>query len=184
MSLTPFKLNFEEFCQLPESVLPHELVDGELRMPAAPNVRHQLILSNTEDALRRHVREKHLGIVIQSPVDVVLDKARPLVLQPDLIYIRPDRTQIIQDKVYGAPDLAVEVSSGSGALFDRTEKAALYAQYGVREYWLIDPDAETVEVRRLEPHGFETIGVFRRGQALCSIVLLGLRLSVDDIFAA
>ena len=184
MALTPFKLTFEEFCQLPESMLPHELIDGELRMPAAPNVKHQVILGNIYTPFRHHVRERNLGRVLLSPVDVVLDQARPLVLQPDLLYVARDRMGIIRDKVYGAPDLTVEIFSGSGALFDRTEKAALYAQYGVREYWLVDPDAETVEVRRLERHGYETVGLFRRGETLRSALLPEFQLSVNEIFAA
>ncbi len=184
MALTPFKLTYEEFCHLPESMLPHELIDGELRMPAAPNTRHQDILGNIYVPVRHHVRARDLGRVLLSPVDVVLDQARPLVLQPDLLFVGKERLGVIRDKVYGAPDLTVEIFSGSGALFDRTEKAALYAQHGVRECWLVDPDAEAVEVRRLAPAGYETIGVFGRGDFVRSAVLPDLRLSVDDVFAA
>jgi len=184
MAITPLKLTFEEFCQLPESVLPHELIDGELRMPAAPNLRHQDIKGNTYRTLWQHVRGRDLGRVWMAPVDVVLDQARPLVLQPDLAFVARERLQIARDKIYGAPDLVVEILSPSGGLFDRTEKAAFYAQCGVREYWLVDPDAETVEVRRLEPHGFETVGVFRRAETLRSIILPDFRLPVDEIFAA
>ncbi len=184
MALTPIKLTLEEFCQLPESVLPHELIDGELRMPAAPNLRHQDIAGNTYAPMRQHARERDLGRVWMTPMDVVLDQARPLVLQPDIAFVIRERLHIARDKIYGAPDLVVEILSRSGALFDRTEKAALYAQYGVREYWLVDPDAETVEVRRLEPHRYETVGTFRRGDTVRSLVLPELHLSVDEIFAA
>lgn len=184
MAVTPIKLSFEEFCQFPESNLPHELINGELRMPAAPTWRHQEILGNIYVALRRHVKEKNLGRVALAPVDVVLDRTRPLVLQPDVLYVSRERAGIIQDKVYGAPDLTVEIFSGGGAVFDRTEKAAFYAQYGVREYWLVDPDAETVEVRRLQPQGYETVGRFARGDTLRSTLLPDLELPADQIFAA
>ena len=184
MALIPFKLTYEEFCQLPESVLPHELIDGELRMSAAPSWKHQETLGNIHDPVRRHARGGRLGRVAMAPIDVVLDPDRPLVLQPDLVFVGQDRIGIIRDKVYGAPDLVVEISSANGALFDRTEKAALYAQYGVREYWLVDPEAETVEVRRLAPGGYESLGLFRRGDVVRSLVLPDLRLAVDDIFAA
>lgn len=183
MALTPIKLTFEEYCQLPESNLPHELIDGELRMPAAPIWRHQRISGNVFVPLRSHAEGRGLGYVVHSPIDVVLDPNRPLVLQPDVLYIARERAAIIRDKVYGAPDLVVEIFSGGGGLFDRTEKAAFYAQYGVREYWLVDPDAETVEVRRLEAGRYETIGVFRRGDMLRSHLLPDLRLPVDQIFA-
>jgi len=77
----------------------------------------------------------------------------------------------------------VEVFSRAGAVFDRTEKAASYAQYGVREYWLVDLDAETFEVRCLEARGYETVGLFRRGETLRSLILPDLHLPVDVIFA-
>lgn len=183
MGLMPIKLTFEEFCQLPESNLPHELIDGELRMPAAPNWRHQRILAHIHRALAGFAEDRGLGYVIQSPVDVVLDRDRPLVLQPDLLFIGRERAGIAAEKVYGAPDLTVEVFSGGGGLFDRTEKAAFYAQYGVREYWLVDPDAETIEVRRLQPQGYETIGVFARGDTLRSTIFPELRLPLSQLFA-
>lgn len=184
VAVVPMKLSFEEFCQLPESNLPHELIDGELRMPAAPNWRHQRILGNIYLALRSHVENRGMGYVALAPVDVVLDRSRPLVLQPDVLYVSRERAGTVQDKVYGAPDLTVEIFSGSGAVFDRTEKAAFYAQYGVREYWLVDPDAETVEVRRLEPQGYETTGRFGRGDTLHSTLFPDLELAWDQIFAA
>ena len=183
MAITAIKLTFEEFCQLPESVLPHELIDGELRMPAAPNWRHQRILWHVARRLGSYVEDLFLGYIVMSPIDVVLDRDRPLVLQPDLVYISRARASIIRDKIYGAPDLTVEIFSGSGALFDRTEKAALYAKYGVREYWLVDPEAEVIEVRRLEAHGYETVGRFGRGDALRSTLFPGLHLPIDPIFA-
>jgi Uma2 family endonuclease len=183
MALTPIKLTFEDYCQLPESMLPHELIDGELRMPAAPIRRHQRVIGNIYLVLRPHVESRGLGTVELAPVDVVLDPERPLVVQPDLLFVARDRIVIIRDKVYGAPDLTVEVVSRSGVLFDRTEKAALYAQYGVREYWLVDPDAEAVEVRRLEKRGYETIGVFRRGDLVRSTLFPDLHLSIEQIFA-
>lgn len=178
------RISYDDFCQIPETLVPHELIAGELRTPGVPTVWHQTILGNLFYFVGQHVRDCRLGLVVTLPVDVVLDKARPLVVQPDLLYISQERAHIAQDKVYGAPDLVAEVLWGGGALFDRTEKAAFYARYGVREYWLVDPEAQTVEVRRLEPHGYETVGVFRRGDTLRSILLPDLRLPVNEIFAA
>jgi Uma2 family endonuclease len=183
MPITPIKLTFEEYCALPETHLPHELIDGELRMPAAPNRRHQEIPGNIYSALQLHVRCRGLGHVLFSPLDAVLDRQRPLVLQPDILFVGTERSGILGDKVYGAPDLVVEIFSPAGELFDRTEKAAFYAQHGVREYWLVDPASETIEVRRLEPTGQELLGVHRRGDTLGSSILPGISLPTDDAFA-
>jgi Uma2 family endonuclease len=116
-------------------------------------------------------------------VDVVLDRQRPLVVQPDILFVSTARFAILGDKVYGAPDLVVEIFSPAGELFDRTEKAAFYAKYGVREYWLVDPSTETIEVRRLELSGQEVLGVHRRGDILRSHILPDFSLPVDDAFA-
>jgi Uma2 family endonuclease len=183
MPIAPIKLTFEEYCALPETVLPHELIDGELRMPAAPIRRHQEISGNIYTPLRYHVHSRRLGHVLYAPVDVVLDRQRPLVVQPDILFVSTARFAILGDKVYGAPDLVVEIFSPTGELFDRTEKAAFYAQYGVREYWLVDPSLETIEVRRLEPSGQEVLGVYRRGDTLRSHILPDFSLPVDDAFA-
>ncbi len=183
MPIAPIKLTFDEYCALPVTNLPHELINGELRMPAAPNRRHQEILANIHETLRNHVRSRGLGRVLLAPVDVVLDRNRPLVLQPDILFVSRQRSGILGDKVYGAPDIIVEIFSPAGELFDRTEKAAFYAQSGVREYWLVDPASETIEVRRLEPSGQEVLGVYRRGDTVRSKVLPELLLQVDTAFA-
>lgn len=182
MGLTPFKLTYDQFCELPETTQPHELIDGELRMPAAPNRRHQEISGRLYLAIAPHVKSHSMGHVYYSPIDVVLDRARPLVLQPDLLFVSHARAEILGDRIFGAPDLVIEILSPGGGTFDRTEKAALYAQYGVREYWLVDPDRETIEVRQLEPRGYETVGVFGRGAGVRSVILPDLSFPVDDIF--
>lgn len=102
----------------------------------------------------------------------------------DVLFVSRERAGIVQDKVYGAPDLTVEIFSASGALFDGTEKAALYAQYGLRGYWLVDPDAETIQGRRLATQGYETMAVYRRGEIVHSILFPDLCLPADQIFAA
>jgi len=182
MSLTPIKLTYAEFCALPETVQPHELINGELRMPAAPNRKHQMVLGNLYALLRTYVRERNLGWVYFAPIDVVLDRDRPLVLQPDLLFVSRERAHLLGERIFGAPDLVVEIFSPGGATFDRTEKAAWYAQYGVREYWLVDPEAETVEVRRLEPGGYELLGVYRRGDTLRSALLSEFALPISEVF--
>lgn len=183
MAIAPIKLTFEEYCALPETVLPHELINGELRMPAAPNVRHQTISGNIHEHLRRHVRSQSLGVVLYAPVDVVLDRDRPLVVQPDILFVSISRLGIVRDKVCGAPDLVVEIVSPGGEAFDRTEKAFLCGQYGVREYWLVDPMAETIEVRRLDLSGQEVLGIYGRGDTLQSHILPDFSLPIDTAFA-
>ena len=82
----------------------------------------------------------------------------------------------------GAPDLVVEILSPSTAGRDRTLKRSLYARHGVGEYWLVDPDDETVTVMALGEGGFETAAVYRKGQTLTSSTLPGFAVGLDEIF--
>ncbi len=73
-------MSYEEFWNIPETLVPHELIDGEVRSPGVPTVRHQSVLGNLLYSVGEPVRKHRLGYVVSLPVDVVLDKARPLVL--------------------------------------------------------------------------------------------------------
>jgi Uma2 family endonuclease len=101
MQLTRVKLTYEEYFSLPEDNRPCELIDGELYMPPSPTPKHQTVLGNLFTGLDRHVREKQLGKVFMSPLDVVLDRGRPLVLQPDLLFISNNRLSIIGPRIEG-----------------------------------------------------------------------------------
>ncbi len=182
MVLTRVKLSYEEYLSLPESNRPCELVDGELYMPPSPNTRHQEIIGRLYERLNYHVEERYAGKVLFAPLDVVLDKARPLVVQPDLVFISNERSGIVGPRIEGAPDLVVEVFSPTSAVRDRTEKSVWYSQYGVQEYWLVDPDAQAIEVRRLAPGGYEPAGTFHGGETLQSVLLPGLRIALAEVF--
>jgi Uma2 family endonuclease len=76
------------------------------------------------------------GEILISPVDVVLDPERPLVIQPDLLYVSAARSGIVMDRVYGAPDMAMEVLSPNPRIGQLTDRIRWLAQYGVREVWV------------------------------------------------
>lgn len=75
-------------------------------------------------------------------MDVVLSD--DTVLQPNLLYIAKERAHIVKRRIEGPPDLVIEIISGT-ARRDRVEKLDLYAQYGVPEYWIVDPDSQVIE---------------------------------------
>ena len=90
-------------------------------------------------------RENRLGNVFPAPLDVLF--AEGDYLQPDILFVRSDRTHLMTDRgVEGPPDLVVEVLSPSTASRDRGMKLERYRFYGVPEYWIIDPDERTMEV--------------------------------------
>ena len=123
-----------------------ELHFGILREPPAPFFSHQSLVLRLARIWCDHVETRGLGRVAVAPVDVVLDMAHDLILQPDVLFVATDRLSIIRDQLWGAPDMVAEVLSSSNGRHDRTRKRDWYRQYGVREYWIVDPADETVTV--------------------------------------
>jgi Uma2 family endonuclease len=140
------RLTVREYFTLTEQKRPMELVYGVVREPPAPLYGHQSLLTGLTAMLVAHVKANGLGEVCVSPVDVVLDEAAALVVQPDIIFIARDRLHIVRDRVWGAPDLVVEVLSRGTARRDRTIKLGWYRQYGVGECWLIDGPSRSIDV--------------------------------------
>ncbi len=179
------KLTYEDYRNAPESERErYELYEGELGMVPSPNVRHQFVLGNLIDLLRKFTRRNNLGTIFFAPLDVILDKHT--VLQPDILFVTKERSEIIAEEgIRGAPDLVIEITSEATAKRDRTYKKALYARYGVKEYWLVDPAAETVEVFILKESGYELLGKSARGgkTPFSSPLFKDLSLDLDGVFS-
>ena len=175
------RLTVASYLEKPESTRPMELVYGVVREPPAPRYGHQALLTHLGALLDRHVRERGLGEVCVSPVDVVLDEPAALVVQPDVIFVAADRLSIVRDRVFGPPDLVVEVLSPGTARRDRTTKLGWYRRYGVRECWLVDARKRSVEVidLRAEVEGRRTIA---GDEPLRSAVLPDWTIPVSELF--
>ena len=159
----------------------YELMDGELFVLPSPTPRHQTVVGNLSFAFGAFVQRHRMGKVYFAPLDVVLSDHD--VLQPDVIFISEGRQGFItESNINGPPDLVVEVLSPSTQERDRTAKRTIYARYGVREYWLIDPETRTVEVLKADEPDFETVHVFPEGTAATSPVLQGLEVTVSSLF--
>ena len=180
---TPVKVSLQEYLALPETTLPHELVEGELRVTAAPSPWHQTVLNRIARALEDFVEARNLGGIFRAPVDVILDPRIPLALQPDIIYIRRERKDIVRERIEGAPDLVVEILSPGTRDYDRTEKSARYAAAGVAKYWLADLESRTIEIRRLDQRPPVTVAVLGVTDSLTSPLFPGFTLPVAPVFA-
>ena len=135
-----------EYLRTPESLVPTELIYGRLRVVDAPMPRHQRAVRDLCFALVEHAETRRLGEVWISPVDVILDAARALIVQPDLFFISNERSAILTDRVRGAPDLVVEVLSPNPRIGKLGERIGWFQEYGVRECWLIHQIDRRVEV--------------------------------------
>lgn len=161
----------------------YELIDGDLYMVPASSLSHQAISMNVVRRFDRHARETNRGRVFHAPLDVVLgDGEKRSVVQPDIVFISNERKEIMtEDKVVGAPDVVVEILSSGTAGRDRGAKKALYARCGVREYWVVDPELETVEVFSPGANEFEPVR-YSQGDTVVSTVLPGFEMLVGDVF--
>ena len=180
MTSTETKLTYESYLKTPDDER-YELLDGMLVMEPAPLTTHQYVLGNLHHAVRSFLDEHNLGEVYISPTDVVLSDTN--VMQPDLLFVSAERAHIVtRENIQGAPELVVEVLSPSTAERDKTLKLDLYARHGVKEYWLVDPNAKTVMVLLLGEHGFEAVGTYEEGQTLTSPTLAGFSLNLAGQF--
>ncbi len=157
-----------------------ELAFGKVCEPPAPFFSHQELVLRVARLLCAHVEPRRLGRVAIAPVDVILDRERALIVQPDVLFVSTKRLSIVRDQVWGAPDLVVEVLSNGTARRDRHEKLGWYRQYGVHECWLVDLSNErAVVVDFVEPAERAARGV----ESIRSAVLPALEASAFGIFA-
>jgi Uma2 family endonuclease len=158
----------------------HELIDGELVVTPAPMPKHQIVSANIVYALQGHVREHDLGLVLYAPTDVRLTPDNVLI--PDILFITRDRLHIIGPKAIDAPpDLVVEILSPGTRQRDLSTKRALYARFGVQEYWIIDPEMRSVSVLGLVGDQYVPIPL-AEDVAIDSRVLPDLKFTIADVF--
>jgi len=144
---------YDDLRQMPEDGRRYELLDGEIVSSPAPKLRHQRIVTNVCLFLGRAKAAGH-GQLFTAPTDVVFDP-RVAALEPDLVFIGRDRSEIMtEDNIQGAPDLVVEVLSESTRRRDIGAKLRTYARYGVRFYWVVDPEEDVVRVYEHAGEGF------------------------------
>jgi Uma2 family endonuclease len=160
----------------------YELINGELVQKSAPSPRHQDILMNLIRHLDGFVFSKKLGKVLCAPVDVFVDEHN--VPQPDLLFVNNEhRGYITPDGLFGPPDLVVEIVSPSSITRDRVDKMRIYRNFGIPEYWIVDPRYASIEIFYLTGKEYELYSVAVEKGAVQSKVLEGLVVNMDDMFA-
>lgn len=147
------KFTYEDYLLFPDDGRRHELIDGEHFMTPAPSTKHQQISINLSTLFKIFLKEKKVGMVYTAPCDVVLSDLD--VVQPDLLFVSAHRLSIITEKcIQGSPDLVVEIVSETTRKTDEIIKRKLYERYGVQEYWIVDPELETIKIYRMTERGY------------------------------
>jgi len=176
---TKIKYNYQDYLQLSDDRR-YEIIDGDLFMVPFPNESHQHVLAYTFNCLFNYVRKNMLGYVYCAPFDILFSEED--VVQPDIIFVSSENAKVItKDNIKGAPDLLVEILSPSTSKRDMGIMKKLYARHGVREYWIVDPKNEMVEVLSLKGLEFES-KLHGVQDCLHSRVIKGLTVEVKEIF--
>lgn len=139
---------YSEYARLPDDGNRYEVIDGEVCMTPAPGPKHQEVASNLFFTLREYVRQHRLGKMLW---DVDLLFVTGQYLRPDMVFVPNASLDGITDRgVESPPGLVVEVLSPHSSRIDRMLKPPRYRDFGVPEYWVVDPSARAVEVYRLQ----------------------------------
>ncbi len=174
------KYTYEEYCNISNDKR-YELIEGELLMTPSPVTNHQRISRRLEFILVKFITENNLGELFDAPYDVHFDNEN--VVQPDLLFISKDSLHIIGEKnVHGAPDLVIEIISENSAYRDMVQKKKLYAKFGVKEYWVVIPEGEEIEIYTLKDNTFQLYKAYGKGNTIESPLLKGLKIGLVDIF--
>ena len=142
------RLTYDDFLLFPDDGKRHEIIDGEHYVTPSPNLRHQDLVGQLHLAIGSYLAARPgTGRVFLAPLDVVLSFHD--IVEPDLLFVAADQKGILTDKnVQGPPALVIEVLSKSTRKRDAQIKRRLFERTGVREYWLVDPALDTVQVLR------------------------------------
>ncbi len=173
---------YDDYMRMPDDGKRYEILDGELIELTSPNRQHQQILGRLFRVLSEYVENNVLGEVYIGPFDVRLSLIN--VIQPDVLFISTNNLRILDNdlNVQGAPDLCVEILSPSTRRRDLAQKRDIYARFGVREYWLVDPDAERVTVLTLDAGRYVPWGEANGDAGVPSLVLPDLPVVAASLF--
>lgn len=146
------KLTYADLQVTPDDGRRYELVRGALLVTPSPRPRHQRISRKLTRLLEDYFDRIGRGEVFVAPTDVILTDEDVFV--PDLLVVG-DPKDVTDRAIEAPPILVVEILSPSTRKRDRGMKAERYAELGVPQYWIVDPEQERAECYRLEG------GVFR-----------------------
>ena len=178
------KLTYEDYVLFPDDGKRHEIIEGNHYVTPAPRTKHQKISGNLLVALASFLKQHPFGVVLTAPCDVVLSDEN--VIQPDLLFVSAARAAIVtEDNIQGAPDLIIEIISEASRKRDEVTKRKLYERFRVQEYWLVEPDLQTVKIFTREKEAYappQELSV-ATNDVLMTLLLPGFQLSLAEIFA-
>ena len=178
-SYAGLRMTADEYLALEDDGRKYELVNGVVVVSPSPTTKHQQVMGEILYQVMAFLRANPLGSVY-AETDVRM--AGDLVYRPELVFIRAERVRANWPRISEPPDLVVEVVSPESRRYDAETKRSDYERYGVREYWLIDPDLEAMTFLRLD--GSAYVPIQPQGDELASAVLPGFKLDLKAVRAS
>ncbi len=149
------KKTVKDYQQLPEGA-PYQLINGQLIMSPSPNRIHQKLIGRIFSLILAHCDKLQIGEVYIAPSDVYLDDEN--VVQPDIYFVAVNNLSILTNAgADAAPDMIIELLSPSNAYYDMRAKLQLYEKYGVKEYFIVDPEDDMVVAYQLAAGRYKEI---------------------------
>lgn len=175
------KQTYADYLKTPEG-WGHELFDGNIRdMAPAPYTNHQSAAGNLFTELKLLAEKNNLGVVYIAPTDVYFDEYN--CVQPDILFISKERLHIVTEKnIQGAPDVVIEIVSPSTKQYDTVGKKNLYERFGVKEYWIVFPEEQTIEIHLFKQGRYILQGAYTNEQMLQSQTLSSLSIATKKVF--
>ena len=161
-----------------------ELSAGRLEMLPMPTQAHQLIVMFHYHQFFNFISSRQLGMLLVAPLRVKVSDGR--IREPDIVFMAEENKDRRSNDYWLGADLVVEVISNDDPKRDLETKRREYAEADIPEYWIVDPRDSTICVLKLTVPGspYEEAGVYRSGQQAASVLLGGLAVDVNAVFAA
>ena len=168
---------------MPDDGNRYELIEGEIVVSRAPGLTHQSVSGNLFYGIKNFLADNPLGEVWATP-GVIFDDFNGVM--PDLVFVSVERRREIAagERVTGAPELVVEILSPGtvNERRDRVTKLKLYAKFGVKEYWLVNPASRSIDIYRLSGRTLKQAATLVEDEEITSPLLPGYSCKLASIF--
>lgn len=177
----PKLLTYDDYAKLtPPDSNNYELRNGHIVFISTPTATHQNISMNLSAYIWQYIRPRQLGKVLTAPMDTIFSPNDTL--QPDLLFVVKEREHVIKKVVDGVPDLVVEIKSPGNSSIEMSYKKYVYESTGVKEYWYILPEKQTLTQYENIDGELVRLQVLTINDVLKSFVIEGFELALKDIF--
>lgn len=176
-------LTTDDLLLLPDDGNQYELIEGELILSRNPGVKHQRVIANLVRIIGNYFEQNPVGEVLPNP-GVIFDKHNSVI--PDAVVLMKRQVDVVGEgpHVHEAPELVIEIVSpgGENARRDRVVKLQVYGKFGVKEYWVADPAARTLEVYRRVGDALPLALTLKEGDEVTSPALPGFACKAGEFF--